>query len=609
MFKIVGAEIKKTFSKPGIFILTGILIVVLFACAMFYKPYKKDDVMLTVENYVEGVSNVQDVTITKMFEYFNSTSTDKQNTKNEFDGIISNAKSYIDFYYAIYYPESTYVTENHIFVNSENYVLKSTIDAQVENVKQKWATFIESVTNNPGENTNVARQDVKAALNNITTSLVSIGSSELKTVLVKTSDYEAFAQYIRQADKILSTDIDNTTSWDGVRTNLGDTAFPNNLKQYASKIYEFKPNREVLDKAVNYLSNAKEYLGSLPTLSDEGNGLLKDIYEFSQTNGSKTEKTFKTNFNKLLTKYKLTAQELKTVCNGLVNVDVLQHYSPNDITKYRTLETENFYRLKEDLTRNEYYLSTKTFEFEYATPLNITQASNSQTNAFDFAYFALKLCAFIIIVYCVVLAAGSIAGEQQAGTLKLLAIRPYSRTKLFLGKMMATISVGVVLLFLSAIATLIAGAITYTVNSLPVLMIFNGTEAIKVNVFFEFIVMLCTMFYELVFFVIMSYGISTIFKSNVGAVAISIMIYFVSLILNTMSASVSALRFLPFTNMNLFKYFGSSFLSNSTGFLFSVLTPSVVVGADFVFSLLLSGIFAIVVLIATLVVFNKRDLK
>ena len=607
MFRIINAEIKKTFAKPGIFILTGILIVVLFACAMFYKPAKRDDVILTVESYVDGVS-VQDVTITKMYEYFNSLSTTKQNTKYEYDNIISNAEDYINFYYVVYYPTSSYVGNNHITASGD-YVLKSTIDAQVEVVKQKWALFIENLTNNPGLNTDVLRQEVKTSLNQITSYLVSIGKSETKTVLVKTQDYEDFAKYLKQADAILDTEVDNSASWDTVRTNLGDTKFPNTLKAYADKIHEFKPTEKVLEKAITYIAEAKEYLGNYPTLEVEGKGLLNEIYEFYKTNGSKTESVYKTNFNKLLTKYKLMSQEIKTICNSSVNVNVLQKFSPNDITKYRSFEKENFYSLKEDLTRNEYYLNTKTFEFEYATPLNITQASNTKTNAYDFAYFALKLCAFIIIIYCVVLAAGSIAGEQQAGTLKLLAIRPYSRTKLFLGKMMATISVGVILLLLSSIATLIAGVITYSASSLPVLVIFNASQAIKMNVFLEFFVMLFTMFFELVFFVIMAYGISTIFKSNVGAVAISIMIYFVSLILNTMASSISALRFLPFTNMNLFKYFGSSFLSNSTGFLFSVLTPSVVVGADFVFSVLISGIFALVVLIATIFVFNKRDLR
>lgn len=609
MLRIILAEIKKTFAKPGIFILTGILILVLFACSFLYQPTLKDNSIVSVE---KQISQNADVSISAMYNHFanpNASVSLDNITKNFYDQTVENYSEFIDFYYNLYYPESEYALANPY--DTSKHQLKDSLDESLNIIKSAYETYYYDVTNSPGNN-NTNRSKLEKAIQNFYSDVSNLeqNNNEHITILMSKGDYTRLLNSIKQAYLFVSEKNSNAYDHNKIIENLEKSNFINVCTNQLTKLEEFKPSQEVLDELVEYVKQTKERLGSLLDIADSENlSLYGQISTFALNNATSKEDSDKDTFNKLVTKVKLLTVELGEIIRFSIYIDGLSAYTPSQINSLSTFENFNYYQVKESLVKSKYLFDTNTYDFQYASSLSLNQTSNEYINAYDFATFALRLCAFIIIIYCVVLAAGSIAGEQQAGTLKLLAIRPYTRTTLFLGKMFATILVGFILISLSAIATFIAGAISYGAASAPVLLIFNASTAITMPVILEFLIMILTMFFEISFFVVISYGISTIFKSNVGAVAISIMIYFMSLVLNTLAASYSILRFLPFTNMNLFKYFGGSFLSTNGGFLQAILTPSVVVGSDFFFSLLLSGIFAVAVLIATLVVFKKRDLK
>ena len=67
MFRIIRAELKKTFSRPGIFVLTAILIVVLFASEILYKPQARDNYLVSIESKIPSVKNP---TVQNLYDYF-----------------------------------------------------------------------------------------------------------------------------------------------------------------------------------------------------------------------------------------------------------------------------------------------------------------------------------------------------------------------------------------------------------------------------------------------------------------------------------------------------------------------------------------------------------
>lgn len=123
--------------------------------------------------------------------------------------------------------------------------------------------------------------------------------------------------------------------------------------------------------------------------------------------------------------------------------------------------------------------------------------------------------------------------------------------------------------------------------------------------------MLFTLLIEIYFFCLISLCISTIFKSNVGAVAVSILVFFLTIALNPLAVNNPILRFLPFTNINLFKYLGSSFLTNysTAGIFENLLTPTVFIGANFWLSFILLFATLIFIIYITFLIFRKRDIK
>lgn len=599
MFKIIKAEIKKTFAKQGIYILTGILIIVLFACALLYSPSKKDDPIDVLKVNIEKrcSSDATKVTVNDIYNFFKSDNTYVSAQKLSED--IDNLENYVNFYYNLFYTESAV---------DDSIVTFDTLVNKYENIKQAFSDYSRDCNTNQ-VNVNTSRQNLYNTLKTFIDDLNKVSStSQNSTIIISESDFKNLGNILNESATIVNPATSHVLNRDVV-TQLTSLDFYNKIHSYITKMKEFKPAEEILLANREKIDLARKKIGNFPTTTEEGSGLILEIYNYAQENGSKNENSYKNNFVTLIAECKDVTEQLKSIVELSIKKDVLKSYNPNAIRSLKTFENDNYYEICEILAKNDYLFQNNSYSFMYANVLNITQSSNTYINAYDFSFFALKLCAFIIIIYCVVLAAGSIAGEQQAGTLKLLAIRPYSRGKLFLGKMLSTICIGMLLLVLSALATFIAGAISYSIISLPVLAVFNANTVVVMNVFVEFLIMLLTMFFELIFFVIIAYGISTIFKSNVGAVAISIMIYFVSLILNTLSTTYSWLRFLPFTNMNLFKYFGGAFISSGVNFLSSVLTPSIVIGATFWFSFLLSAVFAVGVLIIAMLVFKIRDIK
>ena len=268
--------------------------------------------------------------------------------------------------------------------------------------------------------------------------------------------------------------------------------------------------------------------------------------------------------------------------------------------------------MQEILTKNQYLFDTETYDYDYAEPFSIVQPSNKEINGYDYSYFALRLCAFFITVYVVVLAAGTIAGEQSAGTLKLLAIRPYGRNKLLSSKIWATLSAGAILLFVSSIASMVIGGVTYGLGSASVLVIFNAQSVSVIHPMILYVISVLLMFVEISFYGALSVFISTVFKSNIAAVSISTLIFFLSLVINVVATHLPLLGIIPFVNVNFFKYFGSSFVAgmkNSQNTLQKILTPTVFSGSTFITSLILYLLTTVVVVIVTHIIFKKRDIR
>ena len=619
MFRVCKAELRKIFLRPSIFVVTGLLILVLAMSSFLYHPNNRDSFIVTAPSEYNSVS--------KYFSYFTTSSTESFAIYN--DKIYLAENNFIEYYknnidYRDYllnligekdstnpstlvgaYSEFKTAYTNHL-ANPDSASALNVLNQKRDNFKKAFESFRTEYNENVVNNKNQQQKKV-----------LSTSSLNLKVLDLIANCINAFNKSTEDINLYIIEQVGNQLK------------FREKLTSYVNELIPYSPNVEYLDSFNEHFTIVCERLklvkqpgGTYQNSSVTDNELravqsieeINNIYDkirwYNLKYGVGDTNTSKQNieeFKLLLTEYKLTALNLYNLVVNGIDLNVTSNYSNEHIRQFQGYENYNLYERKEYQVKLEYLFANNEFQFNYANPFSISQPSNTQTNCFDFAYFAMSLCMFVIITYIVVIAGTTIVGEMSSGTIKMLAIRPYSRTKLMAGKLLATLLIGVIIILISSLATFVMGLVLYGFNATAVLSVFNASSAVVISPILLFIIFIVSMIMELIFFIVLSLAISLLFKSQIVSIAISILIYVGTLVLNTLSAPI--LKFLPLTNINIFKYFGSSFLSTEGGFIEAALNSSVVMGADFIFTIIMYLITTIALLILSFVLFKKRDIK
>ncbi|UVI31632.1 ABC transporter permease [Paenibacillus spongiae] len=196
----------------------------------------------------------------------------------------------------------------------------------------------------------------------------------------------------------------------------------------------------------------------------------------------------------------------------------------------------------------------------------------------------------LVTIFTVVVSADSVAGEFSTGTIKLLLIRPWSRSKILLSKYIS-------LLMFALVQAVLLYALTFLANML--LFGYSGSgEAQKVfeSDLHPFAYMLLYYFYQflgLIIIVTMAFMLSTVFRSGGLAIGLSL---FLLLGGSTIAGLLSMLDYawvdyILFLHLNLTQYMGGSEAGGMTlGFSLGVLAA-----------------YYVVFIALTWLIFNKRD--
>lgn len=592
MFRLFKAELKKLFLKPSIFVVTGLIILLLALSSFFYSPNTKNDFNVIYSgDSGKSVGAIFNQFDTGTLPYDKATLSTKLNS----------AENYIDFYATDY--------DSIASINARVELIKSNYDSYVS----KYHTYLNSLENGhsslASDKTNLesARVNFKSALTTFDNYFNDQISSEFITVL-STKDTNLSINSL--IDKCLNyyntySNLDEIARDGAVLKQLEDNNFYNKLKNEVAKLLPFNVDKSILDGLRTYITTAKDRLGN------ETVGYYSVIYDYNDEKSGSSDIADIKQMKRYVSEYNLTANYAYNIVIDSIKINGLQKYGAFNINQFSSFEKSNLYQMQEKLIKTKYMFDTDTFEYDYADVFSISQPSNNEINGFDYSYFALRLCALFITIYVVVIAASTIAGELSAGTLNLLAIRPYKRGKILTGKILATLAIGAILLAVCSVATLVIGGISYGFAGGNILLVFNSTSAAAISPVVLYLIAIVTMFIEISFYALLSVFISTVFKSNIGAVAVSILIFFLSLIFNIVAVNAPILSFLPFTNINLFKYLGGAFIGNNsaTSVLQGILTPTVFAGASFWLSFAILIITEVALCYVTYLLFSRRDIK
>ena len=230
---------------------------------------------------------------------------------------------------------------------------------------------------------------------------------------------------------------------------------------------------------------------------------------------------------------------------------------------------------------------------------NDTEYQNTATANYTFQN-SIGTYIAIIVMIVVIVAGVSISEEFNKGTVKLLLVRPYSRTKILISKLIAVfitmlITTATILLLQFIIGGIVYGFGTYMMN--VVQFDFTTNSIVTLNIFaYLGLIFIC----KLPIFILigtLAFALSTLFLNSPLAVALPILGYMGSDVINMIAISYKWdwVKYFVTPNWDLSQYlFGGTPMFS---------------GISIEFSITICAIYFVIMLVASIVSFKKRNIK
>ncbi len=583
MFKVISAEIKKMVSKPGIYILAILLAVILVLGVFIYRP--------TV--YQDTSVNLQGDTVLDIYNQFDGGL--NAGIKYDVDDNIINASYPVTLYRinGVAYKDHINELVNHFETNFSAYRNCAYDSSSSNTISTNKTNLLQSLIN----------------LNNAINIGINNAQNGAYTILTTTSNFNTYEEYY----EYVYSNFDVTVT-ESNRTTIAEICkeYEDNFKEkFISSIDNFKYPNVSDDFIEDYSANIEGTKYS--TINARMQEIITDIYELrdlaqfdSEINQSISSKD---EMIRLINLYINTADTFINLVNYELLSNAFSVVNTNDQLDLMYLTNQSQYNSDSLLIRYTYLFENGKTENDYAHPLTIGVTSNHETNAYDYAYFILKLFSFIIIVYAVMTACHSIAGEIKEGSMRYLAIRPVGRIKLFFGKLFAILLMSIIMILFSAIIALCVGGAVYGFDSLTILTIFNGTTAITMHPIVMLLIYLLSMFLELMVYASIAMLLSCLFKSDLFAVTIMLVLYLLNTLLPVFAGGINSwLAYYPFSHISLYSLFGSSNYALSDNFLNILLGAKVYAGTNIGLTISVTLLFIIIANVLGSILFKKKEL-
>lgn len=322
----------------------------------------------------------------------------------------------------------------------------------------------------------------------------------------------------------------------------------------------------------------------------------------------RTDESIK-NIQKCITNYSLLGETYINYLDDRIKISLNSEYRSDELVKLYNYDFDKFniYEAEENLTRYSYYIDNNIYENSFNQNYVLMQSSKDTPNAFEFMYFSMEICTVLIIIFAMMMMCNLITSETESGTIKLLLTRPYRRSKIITAKLFATIFFVIIFLIFSALISFAGGYFLYGVDLTNILVVFNGTTAISISPIWLTLINMLSCLLDILFYVIISLMISILFKNYAGSISFCFIIIIATYALNMLFGGAFWYSLLPSPNLNLFKYFGNSFLTSSSNILQNILITPIQSTMNFWYSLLILASYSIVSIAVSYAVFNKRD--
>ncbi len=208
----------------------------------------------------------------------------------------------------------------------------------------------------------------------------------------------------------------------------------------------------------------------------------------------------------------------------------------------------------------------------------------------------LRMSGFVglVIIFVVIVAADSVAGEFSGGTIKLLLLQPASRSKILLAKYLSVFLFAIFMLLLVILTALIGGAIVHGIGGLgdTYLSLTESGEFVERNMLVHTLISYGLQCVMLVFVATIAFLISTVFRSSAMAISIALAIQFLAPVATVLVLQYDWAKYVLFVHIDLTQYLNG--------------TP-LIKGIEMPFALSVLAAYFVVLNAITWLLFNRRD--
>ena len=228
-----------------------------------------------------------------------------------------------------------------------------------------------------------------------------------------------------------------------------------------------------------------------------------------------------------------------------------------------------------------------------------TDINKSDSLKGSLQYFYSQYGVFIIVV--IIMIAGTIVSEEfNKGTIKLLLVKPYTRTQILLSKFLTVLIISAFVIVSTILMQILVGGILFGFESLfePVVVYNLSTNVIQeMNIFAYLGIQTLTQLPIIILLATLAFAISTIFSNSALAITVSLLGYMGASIINQLAMAY---------NLTFMKYFVTMNWDLSQ-YLFGGLPY--MEGMNLITSIIICVIYLLIMLIPTFIIFKKRNIK
>lgn len=294
--------------------------------------------------------------------------------------------------------------------------------------------------------------------------------------------------------------------------------------------------------------------------------------------------------------FKLNESEAKiALIAAKLHLEEVRENTVKDRNFYRGMNDE-IYQAQAMVTFLEYLIDNELYDtsvMPYMGSLSNFMLSLVKPSVQGFMTLYLSLMSIAILIYGIVCGANAYGKEIKKGTLKMVMIRPISRDKLTLSKLLAALTVATAFFLGAILIAFIFGSIAYENTATTFIYIFNAKSAFSASSNLSLLIIIGTLLIQIWSYAAFAMAISTISKNAILGITIPAIIGFGITLL--IFAQLGLARFLFSYNAEIMsEFFGIS--------------PSIYGGSNFFLSAGLLIAYVSVFVTSTFVIFKKRDI-